>query len=156
MYQEWIWGIVPFLELDPYSSGSWNSAEEVFHQNMIRMANMAFTPCFLEDLCNTSPIPFGYMCIYMYIYIYIYVCVCGLQYEPSQQKVFNTRILVGDTLPETNSSPLQIGHTKRKWIIFQPLIFRGKLAVSFREGTTYTHEPQRNPLTFHYTNILVV
>ena len=38
------------------------------------------------------------------------------------------------TLPETNSSPLKIGHYKRKFI-FQPSIFRCKLAVSFREGT---------------------
>ena len=36
---------------------------------------------------------------------------------------------------KTNSkSPWKSGHTERKWIIFQPLIFRGKLAVSFREG----------------------
>ena len=38
------------------------------------------------------------------------------------------------TLPETNSiSPLKIGHPKRTYI-FQPSIFRCKLAVSFREG----------------------
>ena len=37
-----------------------------------------------------------------------------------------------NTLPECNSSPLKIGHPKRKWIIFQPLIFRGY--VSFRKG----------------------
>ncbi len=45
------------------------------------------------------------------------------------------------TLPETNmTSPLNIGRKnrpKRKWIIFQPMSFRGKLAVSFREGNTY-------------------
>ena len=35
------------------------------------------------------------------------------------------------TLPETNSSPLKIGHLKRK-LVFQPSIFRGY--VSFREG----------------------
>ena len=81
----------PSWRLDPYSSGSCNSAEEVFHQNMRRMANMAFTPCFLEDLGNTSPIPFEY----------IYIYVCGLQYEPSasRQKVFNTSMLVGGYTP---------------------------------------------------------
>ncbi len=36
------------------------------------------------------------------------------------------------TLTETNSSPLKIGHPKRK-VVFQPSIFRGY--VSFREGT---------------------
>ena len=36
-------------------------------------------------------------------------------------------------LPKTNSSPLKIGHPKRKFnVMCQPLIFRGKLAVSFR------------------------
>ena len=35
------------------------------------------------------------------------------------------------TLPETNSSPLKIGHPKRK-LVFQPSIFR--CYVSFREG----------------------
>ena len=35
------------------------------------------------------------------------------------------------TLPETNSSPLKIGHPKRK-LLFQPSIFRGY--ISFREG----------------------
>ena len=41
------------------------------------------------------------------------------------------------TLPETNSSPLKIGHPKRK-VVFQPWIFRGY--VSFREcnGGFYT------------------
>ena len=34
------------------------------------------------------------------------------------------------TFPETNTSPLKMGHTKRKFI-FQPLIFTGH--VSFRE-----------------------
>ena len=34
-----------------------------------------------------------------------------------------------NTLPETNSSPLKIGHPKRK-SIFQPSIFRGELLVS--------------------------
>ena len=37
---------------------------------------------------------------------------------------------IWNTLPETNSSPLKIGHPKRKFI-FQLLIFRGY--VSFRE-----------------------
>ena len=37
------------------------------------------------------------------------------------------------TLPETNSSPLKIGHPKRK-LVFQPSISRGY--VSFREGNT--------------------
>ena len=41
-----------------------------------------------------------------------------------------------DTLPETNSWTLKIGHPKRKRVlVFQPSIFRGKLAVSFRECT---------------------
>ena len=35
------------------------------------------------------------------------------------------------TLPETNSSPLKIGHPNRK-VVFQPSIFRGE-NVSFRE-----------------------
>ena len=34
-------------------------------------------------------------------------------------------------LPETNSSPLKIGHPHRK-IVFQPSIFRGELLVSGR------------------------
>ena len=37
-----------------------------------------------------------------------------------------------DTLPETNSLPLKIGHHERKFI-FQPLILRGY--VRFREGS---------------------
>jgi len=37
-----------------------------------------------------------------------------------------------DTLPETNSSPLKIGHHERK-LIFQPVILRGY--VRFREGS---------------------
>ena len=37
------------------------------------------------------------------------------------------------TLPETNSSPLKIGHPNRK-LVFQPSIFRGY--VSFREGSS--------------------
>ena len=43
------------------------------------------------------------------------------------QKVANTRY----TLPKTNSSPLKIGHPKRK-IVFQPSIFRCELLVSGR------------------------
>ncbi len=39
------------------------------------------------------------------------------------------------TLPETNSSHLKMGHPKRK-VVFQPSIFRCKLAVSFRECKT--------------------
>ena len=42
------------------------------------------------------------------------------------------------TLPETNTSPLKIGYSipsQKEKIIFQPCIFRCKLAVSFREGT---------------------
>ena len=39
------------------------------------------------------------------------------------------------TLPETNSLPLKIAHSKRTFI-FQPSIFRCKLAVSFREGNS--------------------
>ena len=35
------------------------------------------------------------------------------------------------TLPETNSSPLKIGHPKRKFV-FQPSIFRCELLVSWR------------------------
>ena len=39
------------------------------------------------------------------------------------------------TLPETNSSPLKIGRApKGNEKLFQPSIFRGELAVSFREG----------------------
>ena len=37
------------------------------------------------------------------------------------------------TIPETKSLPMKIGHSKRK-LIFQPSIFRCKLAASFREG----------------------
>ena len=40
------------------------------------------------------------------------------------------------TLPETNSSPLKIGHPKRK-LVFQPSIFR--CYVSFREGKGFEH-----------------
>ena len=38
---------------------------------------------------------------------------------------------MSSTLPETNSSPLKIGHPKRK-VVFQPSIFRGELLVSGR------------------------
>ena len=40
-------------------------------------------------------------------------------------------------LPETVSLRLQIGHSKRNFI-FQPSIFRCKLAVSFREGRIFS------------------
>ena len=50
--------------------------------------------------------------------------------------------------PETNSSPLKIGHPKRKQV-FQPSIFRCKFAVSFREGKgthgVFEHFPQGIP-----------
>ena len=36
------------------------------------------------------------------------------------------------TLPETNSSPLKIGHPQKETIVVQPSIFRGH--VNFREG----------------------
>ena len=39
------------------------------------------------------------------------------------------------TLPETNSSPLKLGHPKRQFI-FQPSIFRDELLVSGRVVTT--------------------
>ena len=39
------------------------------------------------------------------------------------------------TLPETNSSPLKIGHPKRK-LVFQPSIFRCELLVSGRVNST--------------------
>ena len=45
---------------------------------------------------------------------------------------------VRHTLPETNSLPLKIGHHQRK-LVFQPSIFRCKLAVSFREGICLWH-----------------
>ena len=48
--------------------------------------------------------------------------------EPLDQFPEKVRII---TLPETNSSPLKIDHSKRK-VIFQPYIFR--CYVSFREG----------------------
>ena len=38
------------------------------------------------------------------------------------------------TLPETHSSPLQKKCIPKGHVLFQPLIFRGKLAVSFTEG----------------------
>ena len=50
---------------------------------------------------------------------------------------FSIVILVfgGGTLPETNSSPLKIGHPpKGNKKVFQQSMFRCKLAVSFREG----------------------
>ena len=40
------------------------------------------------------------------------------------------------TLPETNSSPLKVGHPKRK-LVFQPSIFRGKLLVSGRVSFSF-------------------
>ncbi len=45
--------------------------------------------------------------------------------------------LIWFTLPETNSSPLKIGHPKRK-VVFQPSIFR--CYVSFREGNLMESE----------------
>ena len=45
------------------------------------------------------------------------------------------------TLPETNSSPLKMGHPKSKFI-FQPLIFRGELLVS-GSVIIYTHIVQK-------------
>ena len=47
------------------------------------------------------------------------------------ERVCKSRIKT-HTLPETNSSPLKIGHPKRK-LVFQPSIFRCE-NVSFREG----------------------
>ena len=47
-------------------------------------------------------------------------------------------MLIGNTLPKTNSSNLKNGawDPKKEFHLNQPLIFRGKLAVSFREGTS--------------------
>ena len=42
-----------------------------------------------------------------------------------------------DTLPETNKYPLNMNKSQKERIIFQPLIFRDKLAVSFREGISF-------------------
>ena len=47
------------------------------------------------------------------------------------------------TVPETNSSPVKIGHPKRNFI-FQPLIFRCQLAVSFREGIVWLCSNKRS------------
>ena len=43
------------------------------------------------------------------------------------------------TLPETNSSPLEMGLLKRK-VVFQPSVFR--FHVSFREGISKSFSPQ--------------
>ena len=39
-----------------------------------------------------------------------------------------------DALPKTNSSPLKIGRNPKEMVVSQPRIFRGKLAVSFRQA----------------------
>ena len=39
-----------------------------------------------------------------------------------------------DALPKTNSSPLKIGRNPKERKVSQPPIFRGKLAVSFRQA----------------------
>ena len=54
-------------------------------------------------------------------------------YNPIQQlENVPSSLSASLTLPETNSSPLKIGHPQRK-LVFQPSIFRGE-DVSFREG----------------------
>ena len=59
------------------------------------------------------------------------------------------------TLLGTDSSPLKIGHPKRK-PVFQPSIFRCKLAVSFREGRSiffllksWGKKTHQNPINQH-------
>ena len=57
-----------------------------------------------------------------------YIATCFL-WGGSSKKYANYQIDI--TLPESNSSPLKIGHPKRK-LVFQPSIFGSY--VSFREG----------------------
>ena len=55
--------------------------------------------------------------------------------DPSPQAERNWRctdFIILCTLPKTNKSPLK-GHLKRTFHLNQPLIFSGKLAVSFSE-----------------------
>ena len=68
----------------------------------------------------------------------MFFCVKALQLdwskkngEPSFEVILN---FFEFALPKTNSSPLKIGHPRRK-LVFQPSIFRGE-NVSFREGKT--------------------
>ena len=58
--------------------------------------------------------------------------------EEKQDAITCKQTYLYKTLPETNSSPLKIGHPYERKLVFQlqPSIFRGKLAVSFREGIT--------------------
>ena len=61
------------------------------------------------------------------------VCVCVSEWNRLKKKTWRPSkmpCLNEDTLPETNSSPLKIGHPKRK-LVFQPQIF--KRYVGFRE-----------------------
>ena len=55
------------------------------------------------------------------------------------------------TLPETHSSPLKIGHPKRK-LVFQPSIFRGY--VSFREGNLLQNLDPKSGFLLKATNLL--
>ena len=58
-----------------------------------------------------------------------------------------TRKIVEVSPPSFFTSPLTIGNVPQKEIIkfiFQALIFRGKLAVSFREGNFPTPPPKKN------------
>ena len=87
------------------------------------------------------------------------MCYFGSNWEPVDSSRFSTEMYAQQktnmeiktwwfahthhqfTLPETNSSPLKIGHPKRK-LVFQPSIFRGH--VSFREGRCSQSDlPQR-------------
>ena len=58
-------------------------------------------------------------------------CVAFNHHSIQLNVSFLSATVVIFTLPETNSSPLKIGHPKRK-VAFQPFIFRGENA-SFRE-----------------------
>ena len=66
-------------------------------------------------------------------YIFDHICIPTLGQQYSTRLGYICNFFVA-TLPKTNSSPLKIGHPKRK-LVFQPSIFR--CHVSFREGSYY-------------------
>ena len=94
------------------------------------------------------------MCFYhMSICLNVYVCNMHTPleiqhgYHPKKWGfvILNVHLHDGkDTLRETNSLPLKIGHPKRK-LVFQPSIFR--CHVSFREGVIYWHFSQQKCVT---------
>ena len=56
------------------------------------------------------------------------------------------------TLPESNSSPLKIGHPKRKQSYYN-LHFSGAIDVSFREGKGFRIPKKKHQGQFYYKDM---